>query len=115
MTHYFLQVIKLEIMKVNIDYQRPVTQGDLPNSELTLDYINHAATQAYPNGLEGQVRRIYGRIQRKIDEAISAKEDEVDLETAEKDFLKKIFKEAKFPASLSKYVLLLEDEIDNIN
>ena len=72
-----------------------------------------AVSQKYKDGLEGQKRRIFGRIQRKIDDAIDNKKDEIELEQAEKDFLRGVFKdEVKLPPLASKYIMVLEDEIN---
>lgn len=100
-------------MNINLNY-REETKNQPTNSELTLDYILYAVSQKYADGLEGQLRRICGRIQRKLDEAIEKKKNSVEFETAEIEFIKKAFNEAKFPPHLAKFVIMLEDEIDKI-
>jgi len=100
-------------MNIDLDYKRtPKAVEQISNSELTVDYINFAANSAHQGGLEGQQRRIFGRIQRKLDAAVEAKQTEVELELAELDFIVKCFEMAKFPANLSQYVMVLQDEID---
>ena len=104
-------------MLINIDYKQPISkQGELrlSNSEITQNYIQYAVLQTYKDGLEGQLRRILGRIQRKLDEAIENKKDEIELEQAEIDFIKKSFKDIKTPVELSKYFVLLEDEVEKL-
>ena len=107
--------------KINIEYnilERDRAKGEEPlsNSEITLNYINLAVSLKYKDGLEGQKRRLFGRIQRKLDDAVDNKKDEIELEEAEKDFLKGLFKDdIKMPSLASKYISLLEDEVDNLS
>lgn len=105
-----------KVFTINLPYQTEAekvkSDTKLSNSELTLDYLTYAVNQKYPNGLEGQLRRIWGRIQRTLDQAIEANDDGVVLETAEKEFILKAFKDVKFPAKIAKFVIMLEDEID---
>lgn len=87
--------------------------------ELTIEYISQAVSQKYDSkeggkGMEGQLRRMWGRVQRKFDAAIEADASTVDLETAEIDLIKKSFAEAKFRSLIAKYVQVLEDELDSI-
>ncbi len=105
---------KMSKLIINLDYKRKAEAiKDMPNSALTADYIGYASNAKYPNGLDGKVRRIYGRIQCKLDDALDKKADSIELEAAEVDFLKSIFKEdTKFPTNLSQYVVVLEDAID---
>jgi hypothetical protein len=85
------------------------------DAELTENYIAMAVQTKYPQGLKGQLRRVYGRIQRKMDSAIKEGADEIDLEVAEKDFLRKIFQdeELAIPANVSHLFTVLEDEIES--
>jgi hypothetical protein len=102
-------------MKINIDYKRDKNSQDkATNQELTADYINFAVRSFYKEGLDSQWRRTFARIQRKLDEAIDTKADEVDFEQAELDFIQRAVKEAKYPPELSKYVVIFEDELDKI-
>ena len=101
--------------KVNIDYKRKEEAVEkLSNSELTLDYITTAVATCYKDGLSGSKRRMFGRIQRKIEDAIDKNEDTIELEVAEFDFIRKTFDDDKatLPAHVSQYVNLLEDEIE---
>lgn len=101
-------------MKLSLDYNRPKSEGQVSDAELSVDYISYAVSQKYPQGLEGQLRRVWGRIQRKFDKAIEYKADEIELEEAEKDFIIKAFNECKYPANTAKYVDTLEIEIDTL-
>lgn len=105
--------------RVNLDYNRPAKkEGDdtyLTPIALTSNYIDFAVSQQYPDGLQGQQRRIYGRIQRKMDDAIDNSLDEVELESAEVDFIREAFKAAKFNSFLAKFVTVLEDELAKLS
>lgn len=109
--------------KIKLPYNQPkeITDEDgqkiknpISEQELTLDYISHAIGQTFKDGLTGSQRRTYGRFQRKMDEAIEQKAEAIELADDEKDLIKKAFNEVSFPASLSKFVIVLEDEIDNL-
>ena len=104
-------------MKINIDFQP--TEKDKNEAKgqtiqaIVLGYIDYAIVDTHKT-MEGQMRRIYGRLQRKFDKAVDENLDEIELEEAEKDLIKKSFKEAKFPAAMSKYVNVLEEEIEKL-
>jgi len=102
-------------MKINIDYK--MTEKENPekisNQEITLNYLNYAVNSKYKNGLSGQMRRIWGRIQRKFDDNIE--KDEIELEKAEIDLIKKLFADdVNFPGGSAKYLLDLEEEIEKL-
>ncbi len=100
---------------VNLDYKREQTKIDKDsNQELTLSYIEFAVGTKYKDGMSGSQRRIFGRIQRKLDEAVEQKADYVDLEQAELDIIKASFKDAKFPPTFSKYVVILESYLEDL-
>jgi len=104
-------------MKINLAYgfkPGPEPENDLSNQEVTYNWVMSAIAQAHEKGPEGQLRRIIGRIQRKFDTAVDTKADDIQLEEAEKDLIIKSFATAKFPANMSKFVSVLEDEIDNL-
>lgn len=99
----------------NVNYNVPKAEQDenFSNVNLTNNYIQYAVKQKYAEGLQGQLRRVWGRIQRKMD---AARDDEkntaAELEASEVDFLKGLFNdEVRFPALASKYVMVLEDSI----
>lgn len=105
-------------MKINLDYTFKYSDEELKKldevkSEVTIGYITNAINQKYKEGLEGQLRRTFGRIQRKLDAAIEDKTYTVNFEEAEKDFIKKAFEEAKYPVNAAKYVDTFEDEFIN--
>lgn len=80
---------------------------------LSRDYIEHAV-QSHYNDLKGQNLRLWGRIQRKLDAAVEGNTAEINFEEAEKDFIVEAFKDAAFPSHLSKYVVVLLDEIEKL-
>ena len=106
--------------KINIDYKRkePTSEEEkavyLSNSDLTKDYIVFAARQKYPKGADNLKLRNFARIQRKIDDAIFDKKNSINIENAEIEFLKDIFKDNTFPTEIAKYIVILMDEIENL-
>lgn len=100
-------------MKINIDYKRGIAdEAKASNQEVTSNYISFAIENAYPAGVDSLARRNIGRIQRKMDEAIASNSESVEFSASEFDLVKDAFSKAKFPAAFSKFVVLLEDEID---
>lgn len=102
-------------LKINLDYkQLPPVAGEIQKSnvELTDLYILHAVNATHPQGLEGQMRRAFARIQRKLDDAIESGTNGIELEKAEQDLLRKSFSECKVPAGIAKYFVILEDEVE---
>jgi 2-succinyl-5-enolpyruvyl-6-hydroxy-3-cyclohexene-1-carboxylate synthase len=101
------------ILKVNLNYSRDEKDVEVTsNQELTANYVYFAVKQKYKEGLDSQWRRTWARIQRKFDDAIDNKTEEIDFEQGELDFIRAAFKDAKFPPDLSKYVVILEDELE---
>lgn len=103
-------------MKLSVEYKQPKpADGSEPESniEITTNLIVYAVGKQYPEGLDGNgpVRRMYGRLQRKMDAALEAKENALDLEQGEIDMITKALSEAKFPASWSRLVMQLEDAL----
>ena len=101
---------------INLPYlnEKEAAATPLTNQELTLDYVTGVITAANKQGLEGQKRRIFSRIQRKLEEAIETKAESIDIEVAELDLLEKSFEGAALPAQISKFICILEDEVDRI-
>src|SRR3990167_8247625 len=101
-------------MNINIDFLRKEEEvKKTPNPELVLDYISYIIAASHKDGVEGQMKRIVGRIQRKIDEAIESKNYEVNFETAELELLQTCFEKAKIPVHLVKHFNILEDKIND--
>lgn len=106
-------------LKLNLDYKRPKQSPEdkskwPTSSELSIDYILTAFDKAYPDGLEGQKRRIFGRLQRKLDDAFFNKKTSIETERNELDMILEVFKVAKLPVGISKYVVVLEDELKKL-
>ena len=97
---------------IALDYNRkPEAIKDLSNAALTEDYISFAVKAHYKD-LDSQWRRVWGRIQRKIDAAIDSESHEMELDQSELDFILVAIKAAKFDANLSKFVVVLEDALE---
>ena len=104
-------------MLININYDLLVDSHEKYNHrDLTYNLIGKTVEQSYPDGLENPYVRTYGRIQRKFDQALKEKLDTIELEESEKDFLKEVFnsKSVKFQSQLSKFIILLQDEINRL-
>ena len=100
---------------INLDYK--VAKKDVSetsNREFTSSYISFAVRSFYKDGLDNQFRRIWARIQRKLDSVLDENKNEVELEQAEVDFIKTAVKSAKFPSDTAKYVVVLEDALDDM-
>lgn len=119
-------------MKINIDYKINIEKNNkelkLNNldlienkddyySDLTMQYIQMGVNLKYKDGLEGQKRRILGRIRRKVDAAIEDKTYNIELEKAEVDFINSVCNmDTKYPPQSTEYVCIFEDEfIDKMN
>jgi hypothetical protein len=98
----------------------PYCQGNLTrhqqppqgtNSELTGEYLRFAVASSHPDGVGGQARRIWGRIDRAIDEALDQKNTSIEIERAGYEFLKKSIDKCKVNSRLVKFFVILEDEI----
>lgn len=105
-------------MRVKLDYKQPppvVGQPKNPTSQqLTSMYVQYAVRKKYPE-LKGQLMRLWGRLQRKFDEAVDEDLETIELETSEKEFIQKCFSgEVGFPAEIAKFVMILQDEIDQL-
>lgn len=105
------------ILNLNLDYNRkPEVVAKVSNGDFTLEMIEQVVHGAYPRGVEGQKRRIFGRLQRKCDDAISENKKEIEIEHAEFDFLYKAITkdDTVIPSPLSRYINILEDHLEDI-
>lgn len=87
-------------------------ETDLSMSEITRNFIETCVVAKYSAGLDGQLRRQFGRIQRKIDNCISDNSSVVQLDDSEFDFIYRCVFDAKLPAITACNVLLLEEAFD---
>ncbi len=112
---------KKDIKTLNLDVDYKVPAADLadlrkvPSAvEMSEDYINSAGATAWPRGLDGQKRRVWGRIQRKIADVVEAGKKLVELDPTEVAMLKEAFAKGTFGPQYSKYVVILEDIINSL-
>jgi hypothetical protein len=104
----------MKTINLNLDYKRKETEegGNIvSNSELSVNYISFGFNKLHPNGVGDQLRRNWGRLQRKLDKATEDKIDLVELEDSEFDLVEAAIK-ADFPSTISKFVNVLEEEIN---
>lgn len=64
--------------------------------------------------LSGSQGRMWGRIQRKIENAIDEKLDEITFETGEVDFIKTALDGAKLPITWFKWSILIEEALNEV-
>lgn len=105
-------------IKLEIDYKRkPEDVEKASNISLTIDYINFYVNGAHKAGLKGQMSRMWGRIQRKLDDAEVAQSPMIELEETEFEFIKKAVEsdDILYPTNLSKYFSVFEDEVFSLN
>lgn len=112
-------------MKIPDFKNKPNEKGEIELNQETLYNLalfaindSHSEEKNTPQGvqristLQGQQGRIWGRIQRKLEDSIDKKTKTLELETAEVEFLKKAFENAKFPIAWFKLSILVEDALD---
>lgn len=104
-------------MKINLAYKVKIAEGQKPQDdrELTLNYITAAVRQKYDKGMDGPLRRVWGRLQIKFDKAIETGKNTVELEEAEKDLIKKCIDVYKCDPIIAKYFQILEDEVNKLD
>jgi hypothetical protein len=106
-------------IKLNLSYpvndQSKATpeEIDKARTEVSRGYIEYALTAHFKDGVDGQTRRKVGRIQTAIEQSITDKTYELELQDQELRLLQDAFLDdkVKFTASLSQFVIMLEDEI----
>lgn len=106
-------------IKLNLSYptnpEAKATQEEIDKAraEISKGYVEYALTAHLKDGANGPQRRIIGRIQRAIEEGIENKTYEMQVEEKELRLLQDAFldEKVKFTASLSQFVVMLEDEI----
>lgn len=104
-------------MNINLDYQKTKEALEKEsNQTTTYNVIMFAVSVVYPNGLGGQLRRVFGRMKTKLMKAKDANADSVELESAEIDFLKRTWNDEKclLPALWADHANLIDDEIDQL-
>jgi hypothetical protein len=101
-------------LRVNLDYNMDTStpQGQRTNWEVTENYLTYAVQNTHKDGLQGQMRRTFARLQAKIDRAADIRAEEIQLAVDERDLLRKSFADCLLPAAESKYFLLLETEVE---
>lgn len=103
-------------MQLSVDYKKIGPEKEKEsNMQTTANIISYAIQTMYKDGLDGNggLRRTYGRIQRKLDQALQDESNVIDLETAEIEMIKKSIQTVTLPTQWSKFVIFLEDGIDN--
>src|SRR4051812_41889892 len=98
-------------MKIDLDYGvspktielREKDGGEFPSAqEMTSNFISYGVSQRHKDGLSSRDRRIWARLQRRLEEAVDTGVSEIDLEAAEFEFIHDSFKDQKFPSGDAK-------------
>lgn len=102
-------------MKINFNLglsekENPEKQSE---QEIIYNWVLYAVSKKHEKGLKGQLLRVFGRIQRKFENAIDEQLDSIEFEEVEKDLIKKSFSdEVAFPTYASKIISVLMLEVD---
>jgi len=109
-----MKILNLAV-NYKIKYEDTFTEDEVikAKAELTKSYIDYAVSAQYKDGLTSQFRRVYAKISEKIANALEDKTFVVNLEVSEVKFIREAFLDdkTKFPATISEYVVTLEDAI----
>lgn len=109
-------------LNIDIDYkvELPVKMahtekgGGVPSyPEMTDNFIRHSVMFSFKT-LNGQKRRIWARIQRKLQEALKGDNFVINLEREEVEFLKDSMARSECPPEVSMYYTILEDIINSL-
>jgi hypothetical protein len=100
-------------LTVKIPYKFKQNIKEKPQ-ETTLNFLMLSINSKYPQGIDGGYKRIFARIQNKLDEAIDKDLKNIDIEQAELDLIKNAVKEAKVPVHFVSNFVLLEDEVEKV-
>jgi hypothetical protein len=107
-------------IKLNLEYPTNENATDLSQeavdkarAEVSRGYIEYALTAHFKDGASREERRKIGRLQVSIDKSIEDKTYAIEVEGKDLILLQDAFlsEKVKFPASISQYVVKLEDEI----
>ena len=109
-------------IKLNLEYptnenapdaDKTPEKVDKARVECSKGYIEYALTAHLKDGANGPQRRQIGRIQKAIEDSIENKSYSIELEEKDLRLLQDAFidEKVKFTASISMYVVMLEDEI----
>jgi uncharacterized protein YggL (DUF469 family) len=101
----------MKTLKVKLDYH---FKGDVKEKpqESTYNFIYMVVSEKNPQGLDGSYRRMFGRISKKLDEAIENDKRSIELEDAEFDLIKNAVREAKIKVQFVQNFILLEDAVE---
>lgn len=106
-------------MKLSVEYLRSKPKDGAEtesDSQTTSNIISYAIQKAYPDGLDGNgpLRRMYGRLQRKLDTAVDDGENSIEVDQSEVDMISKAMTTAKFPTNWSSLVDQLEEALREV-
>lgn len=84
------------------------------NQQVFFNVLDKAVGGKYEKGIADGDRRVWGKIQRKFDEVIDQKLEEVDLNEMEVTWLKTAFSGTNFPKEWANFSVLVEDSLVSV-
>ena len=101
-------------MKLNIKLAYGLDASKESPQRTSLNVLEMFVNSAHKDGVDGHYRRMWGRIQRKFEEAVEKNQESVELDGSEVDLLKNAIREGKIPTIYAKFSVILEDEIEKL-
>lgn len=104
-------------INLDVDYKISYPEGTTPedlhlaHAQLSRNYIEYAITSAHKDGLSQEERKIYARLEEKIDKCITDKSYVVECGPVDYALIKNAFASpnCKFMAPVAKYVTAFEE------
>jgi len=95
-------------MKIDLNYKHI---GDKASQEITFDILTFAVNKKFENGIPAEDRKLWGKVQDKLEIAIEKKGKEIDLTDEEQTFTEECFMACDYPAPWSRDINILEEEV----
>lgn len=100
-------------LKNNFGVDRAVDTATVSDSKLTENWLNFIIQKGYASGLGADKRRIYTTIAEKIEVAVKADQDYLELNPVEYQFLKTAFDNAIVDPKFAAPVTVVENAVFN--
>lgn len=91
----------------------PEGKEEQSNIDITKQMIGYGINNTYTKGLQGQLRRIWGRLQRKIDEAVDQGVESIEVTKSELELINKVL-DVSVPWNWAKLWAVLEDHVTSL-
>ncbi len=102
-------------IQVNIDFgiDRAKDKDAQSDQSIFRNYLGYAINLGYKEGLQSDKRRIWDKIQDKLDVVVEKNEESITLNSYEYLFIKTAFEKAVVPATETKNFTKVEDAVLN--